>query len=61
MLDKAKSYILESRQEFRRVNWPSRQETIRLTLIVIGISIGVAAFLGILDFIFSYLLQIFIE
>ncbi|MBI3638135.1 preprotein translocase subunit SecE [Candidatus Wolfebacteria bacterium] len=59
-MSKFKSYIQESRQEFGRVNWPTKQETIRLTLIVIGISIGVAAFLGLLDFIFSYLLQKFL-
>ena len=60
MLNKLISYIQESRLEFRRVNWPTRQETIRLTLIVIGISLGVAAFLGILDFLFGYLLREFL-
>ncbi|MCX6702550.1 MAG: preprotein translocase subunit SecE [Candidatus Wolfebacteria bacterium] len=60
MINRLKAYILESRQEFRRVNWPTRQETIRLTMIVIGISLGVAVFLGILDFFFSYLLKTFV-
>ncbi|HEY4499972.1 MAG TPA: preprotein translocase subunit SecE [Candidatus Paceibacterota bacterium] len=50
----------ESRQELHRVNWPSRQDTVRLTMIVILISIGVALFLGVLDFIFTSLLQLFI-
>ena len=59
MIAKLKSYLEESRHEFRRVNWPTEEETIRLTLIVIGISLGVAVFLGVLDFIFSYLLQTF--
>jgi len=60
MINRLKAYILESRQEFRRVNWPTRQETVRLTMIVIGISLGVAVFLGALDFFFSYLLKTFI-
>ncbi|MBI2514889.1 preprotein translocase subunit SecE [Candidatus Wolfebacteria bacterium] len=60
MLLRLKSYLQESRQEFRRVNWPTRQETIRLTLIVIGISLGVAVFLGILDFVFGYALEKFL-
>jgi preprotein translocase subunit SecE len=51
---------MESRQEFKRVNWPTRQETIRLTLIVIGISLLFAAFLGILDMVFTYLLETFL-
>ncbi len=57
MFANLKLFLQESRQELNRVNWPTRQETIRLTLIVIGLSLGVAAFLGILDFIFSDILR----
>ena len=60
MFAKLKLYVQESRQEFRRINWPTRQETIRLTLIVIGISLGVAVFLWALDTSFSFVLQRFI-
>ena len=60
VLNKLKSYIKESYLEFRRVNWPSRQETIRLTLVVILLSIGIALFLGILDLGFTYLLNKFL-
>jgi len=60
MFAKFKSYLQESRQEFRRVNWPTREETIRLTLIVIGISLAVSFYLGALDFIFKYMLEKFI-
>ncbi len=60
MLNKLKSYIKESYSEFRRVNWPTRAETIRLTLVVIILSIGVAIFLGILDLGFTYLLDKFL-
>ena len=60
MFSKIKLFMQESRQELHRVNWPSRQDTVRLTMIVILISIGVALFLGVLDFIFTSLLQLFI-
>ena len=46
--------------EIKKVNWPTKEETIKYTLIVIGVSAAVAAFLGGLDFIFSRLLNIFI-
>ncbi len=36
--------------ELRRSTWPSRQETIRLTVIVIGVCVALAAFLGIFDY-----------
>ena len=59
MVAKIKSFFEQSKQEFKRVNWPRWPETRRLTLVVIGFSLGTALFLGVLDFIFTYLLQTF--
>jgi len=59
MLDKARNFVKESRQELKRVNWPTRNETVRLTLIVIGISLLIAAFLGLADFVLSSALKNF--
>ncbi|MDI6717751.1 MAG: preprotein translocase subunit SecE [Patescibacteria group bacterium] len=56
MLSRLISYFQETKLEFRRVNWPTRQETIRLTLIVIVFSLVLAAFLGLLDILFHYIL-----
>jgi len=56
MLNRLMSYIYESRQELQRVNWPSKNETIHLTLVVIGVSLLIAAFLGALDFVLKYIL-----
>ena len=60
MIDRIKNFFAESRQELRHVNWPTRQEAIRLTAIVIGISLGLAVFLGAFDYLFSYALKSFI-
>jgi len=60
MTSKVKGFFREARQELRHVNWPTREESIRLTLIVIGISLGLAAFLGGIDYLFAYALQNFI-
>ena len=46
--------------EIKKVNWPTRQETIRYTLIVVVVSLVVAGFLGGLDLIFLRLLNQFI-
>jgi len=46
--------------ELKRVTWPTKKEAIKLTLIVIGFGLTVAAFLGGLDFLFSYLLDRFV-
>ncbi len=44
----------------KKVNWPTRQEIIKYTLIVIGISAVVTLYLGGLDILFKSLLEIFI-
>jgi len=57
MITKLVTFLKEVKLEIKKVNWPTRQQTIKYTLIVIGISTGVAAFLGTLDFIFTALLN----
>jgi preprotein translocase subunit SecE len=42
-------YFKESYDELKKVSWPSRKDTVRDTLVVIGVSLAVAAFLGLLD------------
>lgn len=57
---KAITFLKEVRVELKRVTWPTRQQTIKYTLIVIGLSLAVAAFLGSLDFLFTWLLDKFV-
>jgi len=47
------NFLKEVRLEIKKVNWPTRKETIRYTLIVIFVSIVIAIYLGGLDFIFT--------
>jgi preprotein translocase SecE subunit len=53
-MQRLKLFIQESRQEFKRVNWPTYKETTRLTIIVIFMSLLTAAFLGVFDMLFLY-------
>ncbi|MBI3572957.1 MAG: preprotein translocase subunit SecE [Candidatus Kerfeldbacteria bacterium] len=43
------NYFRESREELRKVVWPSRTETRNNTLLVIGITLFIAVFLGAID------------
>jgi preprotein translocase subunit SecE len=52
------NYIKSSVEEMKKVTWPTKKETYNYTLLVILISLGMAAFLGALDYVFSALLQI---
>ena len=54
-------YFRETRGEIRKVTWPTRQESWRLTGIVLGVTIATAAFLWFFDFIFSGSIQFVIE
>ena len=48
------TYTKQSKDELKKVIWPSRKEVVRSTMLVIGISIFVALFLGLLDIGLSY-------
>lgn len=52
-MDQVISFLRESKEEFLRVTWPTRQETIRLTFVVIIISVVIGLFVGGLDFLFT--------
>jgi preprotein translocase subunit SecE len=61
MLNKLANYIKSSLEEMKKVTWPTKKETYNYTLLVIAISLGVAFFLGALDYVFSWILQIAIN
>lgn len=44
------SYIQQSFQELRKVTWPTKQQAVRLTLLVLGFCLVATIILGVLDF-----------
>jgi preprotein translocase subunit SecE len=52
-----RTYFEESWAELRKVSWPDRQTVVNLTLIVIGVSIFVGAYIAILDLIMHWMLS----
>ena len=55
-----KEYMNETKGELKHVSWPTRNQTINYTLIVIGISVATAVLLSVFDGFFVYLLEKFI-
>ena len=51
-------FVGEAVSELRRVTWPTRQETMRLSIMVIAVAVAVGAFLGIVDLAFARLLDV---
>jgi preprotein translocase subunit SecE len=61
MANKITNYIKGSIEEMKKVTWPTKKETINYTFLVIGVSLAVAIFLGALDYIFEFILQLIIN
>jgi preprotein translocase subunit SecE len=59
-ISKITTFFKEVKMEMKKVNWPTKEETIRYTLIVIAISVVIAIYLGGLDFIFTTILNKFV-
>ncbi len=56
-MEKITQFLREAYGELRRVSWPSREQTIQYTTLVVVISIGIALFLGLLDYLFSDIIK----
>lgn len=55
-MSKITEYLKETRTELKHVIWPSKRQTFYYTLLVIVLSVIVAYYLGVFDYIFSILL-----
>ncbi len=51
------TFFQEVRLEARRVNWPTRKEVFQNALLVVGITLATALFLGGVDFVFVQFLE----
>lgn len=55
------TFLKETRDELKKVVWPTRQEVIRLTGVVILVSLIVGVFLGGLDFVFTKVMEVVVK
>jgi preprotein translocase subunit SecE len=53
-------FLKEVKTELKKVSWPSKNEVIKMTLIVLGVSVAVSLFISSLDFIFTKLTELII-
>jgi len=54
IIESVKSYFVGSFQEMKKVNWPTKSQTINYSVMVIALSVGMAVFFGLLDYIFNW-------
>lgn len=55
--NKIVNYFISARAELKKVSWPTRAEITRFSLLVIGISLAIAVFFGIVDYILVFGLE----
>ncbi len=53
-------YFRETRAELRKVTWPTREQAIRLTLIVLAVTVFMAVLLGAIDYVFAALFRLIV-
>ncbi len=52
-------FVKDERAEVQKVEWPSRRDTRNLTIVVLGLTAFMAAVLGSLDLILTFLYSLF--
>ena len=58
---KIKRWFKETAGELRKVTWPTREEALALTRIVLIVTVIMSAVLGVLDFIFARLVGLLVN
>lgn len=53
VLTSIKAYFVGAYHEVRKVTWPTKNQVINYSLVVIAMSIGMAVFFGVLDYVFN--------
>ena len=56
-MDKTTEYIKEVIAEAKHVTWPTRAQTMYFTIAVLIVSVFIAYYLGLLDYLFSHALE----
>ena len=56
-INKLVQYIKDSKNEIKKVTWPTKKEIKQHTILVITISLAVAAFLGLVDYILTQVIE----
>lgn len=54
-------FLKEVKAELTKVVWPTRLEIIKLTLVVIGVSVTIGLYIGGLDIIFTKLTDVLVK
>lgn len=60
-LEKAKVFFNESKQELKKVTWPTKQQSMTSTWVVLAVTFVLAIFLGLVDLVFSKMIGLILK
>jgi len=60
-MNKVSSFLKEVQAELKKVVWPTRQQAIRLTIIVVVVSLVVGLYVGMLDYALTKLVGLIVK
>ena len=60
-MKKIVKFLKEVQSELKKVRWPSQKELVKLTTVVIIVTVIVSIYIGGLDFIFAKLMEVLIK
>ncbi len=60
-VDRTREYLRETRIEMRKVSWPSREDTINLTSVVLVVTLAMTVYLGGLDTIYNWVFGLILQ
>jgi preprotein translocase subunit SecE len=60
-LDRAKKFFSEAKLELKKVVWPTKQQTMVSTRVVVIFVVLISIFLGVVDFVLSRLVKLILS
>ena len=60
-MNKVSSFLKEVQIELKKVTWPTRQQATRLTALVVGISLVVGLYVGMLDYVLTKVVEVIVR
>jgi preprotein translocase subunit SecE len=60
LVDGVREFVYDTRTELKKVVWPTREQAINLTGLVIAVSLAVSAFVGVTDLVLQKLFQLLV-
>jgi len=55
------NFLKEVKRELKKVKWPTKEEVVKMTTIVIGVSLAIGLFIGGFDFVLAKIMEVVLK